>query len=220
MMKRLSWVVIGVFLTISFLSTGAAADQAIQWFANYQTGSVQSNQTIGWSFTVTQPIMVTYLGVWDERGDGLGQAHDVAIWNDVGVDRPPGPAPIVSATVPVGTSGWGTPAPGGLWRWVALPSPVWLAPGNYRIGGYYLQSSDPYAFGDNTMVVNTGPGVAYGQAYSEPNGAGLEYPWFAPGQRGWFGPNFKYVPEPALLQLPFLMGLGGVGLWLRRRKTA
>jgi hypothetical protein len=40
------------------------------------------------------------------------------------------------------------------------------------------------------------------------------------------GPNFKFgpsgpaVPEPALVQLPFLLGLGGVGLWCRRRQRS
>lgn len=28
------------------------------------------------------------------------------------------------------------------------------------------------------------------------------------------------VPEPAFLQLPALMGLGGIGMWWRRRRTA
>ncbi len=43
-----------------------------------------------------------------------------------------------------------------------------------------------------------------------------------PDTQGYFGPNFRYdadpIPEPALVQLPFMLGLGGVGVWWMRRR--
>ncbi|MBM3493852.1 MAG: hypothetical protein FJX72_05955 [Armatimonadetes bacterium] len=65
------------------------------------------------------------------------------------------------------------------------------------------------------------PAVDYQGSYYSANGTGFSYPDTSSGlSNAFFGPNFKYdpVPEPALLQLPALLGMGGLVWWRRRRR--
>lgn len=188
--------------------------QAIQNFAGYTPWGNGEDATLGWRFRVTHWIQVTHLGLWDFQANGLSSAHDIAIWTDSG-------SLVASATIPSGTATSTTPAPGGVWRWIALSSPVNLAPGTYRIGAWYGAFTDALAANfSGTMTITTGPFVVYNDAAYIAS-AGITFPNLEPSNvNGYFGPNFLYVPEPALLQLPFLLGLGGVGAWLRWRKLA
>lgn len=187
--------------------------QGIQSFTNTTGGYSSANYTLGWRFTVSQPIVVTHLGLWDANGDGLVQSHDIGLWTNSG-------SLIVSATIPSGSSTPTTPAPGGVWRWVTLPTPATLSAGSYRIGAFYpTNSGDLLVFNSSSGVV-TGPNVVFNHAAYN-GGSSLAFPGTNSSiQTGYFGPNFMYVPEPSLLQLPFFVSLGGFGWWLRRRCTA
>src|SRR5688572_29521400 len=37
--------------------------------------------TVGWDFTVTQPVVVNALGYYDEAVDGLAASHPVGLWD-------------------------------------------------------------------------------------------------------------------------------------------
>jgi len=40
--------------------------------------------TLGWILTATKDLTVNKLGLWDDNQDGLGESHQVAIWNAAG----------------------------------------------------------------------------------------------------------------------------------------
>jgi len=204
------------------LSGRANAQQqgVVGFFSGGTTSSVGSDHTIGWSFTLLNPITVTHLGIWDDFGNGTVQVHDVGIWLATGTN------PIVQATVTAGSSVLGADGTN-YWRWAALATPVTLLPGQYVIGGYYDSDlpRDRFLRGiaGSPLTAVFGPGVVFGQSLRTPGSTLLKPNVYDPdSDQGRFGPNFLYtpVPEPALLQLPFLVGLGGFGLWWRRRNTA
>src|SRR4026209_2114150 len=43
-------------------------------------GSSQHNSTKGWAFTISSPVLVTQLGLWDQGNNGLKASHLVTIW--------------------------------------------------------------------------------------------------------------------------------------------
>ncbi|HWX15758.1 MAG TPA: hypothetical protein VNY07_04145 [Chthoniobacterales bacterium] len=57
-----------------------------------------NNQTIGWAFTLSDPVLVTQLGFWDLNNDGLATSHVVTIWTSTGTQEAEG-------TVSSGTGG-------------------------------------------------------------------------------------------------------------------
>ena len=54
--------------------------------------------TLGWTFTVDGTIVVSQLGLFDSRQNGLVEAHDIGIWDEVGTL-------VATATIGAGTSG-------------------------------------------------------------------------------------------------------------------
>jgi hypothetical protein len=93
-----------------------------------------NNKTWGYSFYVTSPIRVTYLGWDDTNRDGLSHSHQVGIWKDTtGMTSWPyidGGQLVASATIPAGTAA----ELSGPWRRVAI-TPITLGVGGYSIGG-------------------------------------------------------------------------------------
>ena len=78
-------------------SAQAAPVSAITFTTGNGNGTT-TNTTRGYAFNVTSPgLVATHLSVWDEGSDGLGQSHDVGLWNPAGIL-------IASATVPSGTA--------------------------------------------------------------------------------------------------------------------
>src|ERR671937_1402585 len=42
------------------------------------------NSTKGWAFTISSPVLVTQLGLWDQGNNGLNTSHLVTIWTSTG----------------------------------------------------------------------------------------------------------------------------------------
>src|SRR5436190_10249612 len=64
------------------------------------TGGIYSGNedtTSGWGFSLSSPILLTDVGVWDDQNDGLGSPHVVTVWTSTGTQ-------LVQATVPDGAS--------------------------------------------------------------------------------------------------------------------
>src|SRR5262245_57120066 len=79
--------------------TAAKAAPAVT-FDNLTSSSflnVPDAATLGWRFTVNQPISITALGIFDSGQDGLAQSYSIGIWNSGGTM-------IASGTVSSGTS--------------------------------------------------------------------------------------------------------------------
>jgi hypothetical protein len=185
------------------------------------TGGTQSqlhNLTIGWSFSISAPILVTQLGLWDgpgpgtggTAGDGFGVSHDVTLWTSGGTS-------LNSANIPSGTTATLTNG----FRYVPLGTATLLAPGTYVISVYMAQSSFDTSI-SNAATLTTDPAVTYIAGRSALNnvfpsgdliGAG--------GIKSYFGPNFQFtaaVPETSSTWIMLLLGVATI-LGFRFRPT-
>jgi hypothetical protein len=172
-----------------------------------------SGATIGWEFTVSDPITVTSLGVWDQSGNGLADDHQVGIWLSTGG------SPLVSTTV---TSA--NPLTNGF-RYQSI-SPFTLQPGTYVIGSYMPTSSDLGAaaasYATNSPITYTKNLFLYDSGFTIPT---EEWVGFDGGN---FGPNFQFTTSattiPTLNEWGMIIfmvfaGLGAV-YYLRRQRRA
>jgi hypothetical protein len=180
------------------------------------TGGTQSqphNLTLGWSFTVSSPISVTQLGLWDgpgpgtggSVGDGFGSAHDVTLWTSAG-------SALVSANVPAGTAA--TLVDG--FRYISI-APMLLLPGTYVISAYYPTASFDTSISNASSITGFGP-VTYGGSRSVLNNVFPSGNATVPAPNGHFGPNFQFgtsVPE-FVSTWPLLLGSVLVLLGARR----
>jgi hypothetical protein len=186
-----------------------SADTPALNFSGFST--VTSDQfVIGWEFDVLSPVEVTGLGMFDYNGLS-NDGHYVAIWD---------PSAALVATAQVMPSDPAT----GYFRFATLSAPVTLAPGNgYRIAGLSMELYYAYGLVNPPTGWMVDPRIRYVQNRYLP-GTNLDYPVNVDPYTayGWFGPNMllrdpSAVPEPALLQLPMLLGLSGFAWWRRRR---
>src|SRR5437868_6430842 len=105
--------------------------------------------TLGWEFQVSagDGIVVDGLGFWDDQADGFlfGQTFDVGLWD------PMTGSLLRESLITSSSSLRASVDPTGAWR-VNAVSPLYLAPGSYRIGALMPVSganaiiSDPATF--------------------------------------------------------------------------
>jgi hypothetical protein len=136
--------------------------------------------TVGLAFTLSSPVLVTDLGLWDFNNDGLLTSHVVTIWTSTGTQEAQG-------TIPAGTGATLTSG----FRFVSI-APVLLPAGSYTIGGFYSSATDPVSI---LGLVTAASGVTYNGTRS---GLGFAFP---PGDvfnrpLNYFGPNFQFTTAP------------------------
>lgn len=159
--------------------------------------------TLGYAFTLSDATTVNALGYW--AGGNL-TSHRVAIWDMSG-------AMLTSGTVTAADTLLGN------YRYDSI-APLLLGAGSYVIGGEFFSGSFPT---DLSGVANA---ATYGWTEDRYAGAGFTFPTSTSaggyGQQGIAMVNFSIaqdsaVPEPATWAM-MLIGFGGVGVSLRRRK--
>ena len=193
--------------------TDAAQQLGLDFAAAFDRTPV-ANSNYGWAFTVTSPIIVDGLGFWDAGSDGLVEKHEVGLWlASVAV-------PLLIASEDVSNNdSVAVPSSSSTGRWLfSTISPVTLAPGSYIIGAMFRAgspgASDPFV--SDASGLSTTLGVNYGvpreihdtETLTCPTGFGLNE------HHGFFGPNFRVVPEPSAA---ILSGIGAILLSRRRR---
>lgn len=202
-MKSIKVLVFTIGLVLIASPICARAGLAID-FANPTVDLTNGNWSLGWAFTVNEPIAVDALGFYDDLQNGLTQLHDVAIFDAA-------QAMVVSGQVAPGDPliSW--------WRWTAV-TPTVLVPGmQYQIQA--VTGAENYTWAPIGFVVD--PRVNYQlDSYFTPPGGMLVYPDASDRVVGYFGPNFsitRVVPVPGslLLLVPGLLGVIGL-----RRKLA
>jgi hypothetical protein len=174
-------------------------------------GSVSSvgfgNLTLGYAFTVSSPILVTNLGLFDDSNNGLAQSHGVTIWTSTGMQ-------LLQFTIPAGTGGILIDG----FRYYTIV-PFLLVPGSYTIGGFYTPFSDPVLF--NTLITS-----ASGLSYVGSRSAfGFTFPSgdVEGNANSYFGPNFEFttgVPTSDSGSTVSLLGFALLGLAALRRKLS
>jgi len=198
MMKSYGVVLLMAGLILVVGVNHAQAGLAVD-FTSVTTDYTSGNWSLGWSFTVNQPVTVTALGFYDDLQNGLTQSHDVAIYDAQ-------QQIVVSGQVVRGDPlvSW--------WRWTQV-QPVVLVPGiQYEIVA--VTGAENYTWAPVGFVND--PRVNYlVDAYHTSAGGVLMYPNASAGVVGDFGPNFSLtnaIPAPGALLLlaPGLMTLVGL----------
>jgi hypothetical protein len=219
--------VLFVLLTLAPLSRLEASTAMCSFNApNFYSNGYYLPQTIGDIFTPTTNITVTSLGAFDYQDNGLGEAHEVSIFDKSG-------ALLASTYVPAGTAG---PLEDHF-RYASI-APLELTAGQtYTLAELFLTSVD--------VVGYTNPGkLSPAAAISLPGFSARYALWIDemgfPTQTVlasaafYIGPNFQYTitdspsigaQTPSAAPLPpslLLLGSGLVGLGLlgRRRKKS
>jgi protein with PEP-CTERM/exosortase system signal len=178
---------------------------------NYATSGTEfssRNTTKGWAFTISSPVRVTQLGLWDQGNNGLNASHIVSIWTSTGTL-------MAQATIP---SGAGATLIGGS-RYVSITS-VLLPVGSYTIGGFYGRLDDRFAI--NPSTITTASGLTYNGSKSA-SGFGFPQGNFFGNVNSYFGPNFQFataVPTPDAGWTVSLLGFALLGLAALRRKLS
>jgi len=137
--------------------------------------------TVGLAFTLSSPVLVTDLGLWDFNNDGLSTSHVVTIWTtSTGTQEAQGTIP--SGTGATLTSGF---------RYVSIV-PVLLPAGSYTIGGFYSSASDAVAIQGLVLAASglTYDGTRSGLGFAFPAGDAFGRPL------NYFGPNFQFTTAP------------------------
>ena len=203
--------IVAAFAVVAMPSPGWTDAIALDFDTNaaLYPASVGDN-TLGWQFSVLEPLTVKSLGIFDAGAPGLAETHQVAIWNL-------SETMIVSTTV--GNTSQPYPAAGGNGRWMfEAVAPTMLQTGSYVIGAHYPSSID--RVGSNIdegqpIDVFTHPTISWDQLrFSGNTATGFEFPSFGASWTGHFGPSFLVVPEPSCLLVFSALTLLGI---IRRR---
>jgi len=142
--------------------------------------SVSENGTLGYVFTVSNPISVTSIGIFDEGNNGLNAVYNVAIATNTGQG-------MAQAVIPAGTGA--TLVDG--FRYVSI-TPVLLSPGTYKIFATY--DKDIVDAVMTSAAITSASGVSYVESTSD---TGFTFPsgnHFGLSS-GYFGPNFRFTPQ-------------------------
>jgi len=151
--------------------------------------------TLGWEFQVsdTNGIVVDGLGFWDQQSDGFlfGQTFQVGLW-DASTGTLLRDSVITSASTLKPSLD-----PDGGWR-VNSVSPLYLAPGLYRIGGL-MPVSGANQIIDFGATVQSGTGVSLVGFLRQIGSSTLAMPDIPPPtlDSAYFGPTFTFTRGPA-----------------------
>jgi hypothetical protein len=199
-----------IAMLILIPSVGLADESAL----SFSGGTTYSwpGATIGWEFTISAPITVTALGVWDENGDGLSEDHQVGIWASTGG------APLVSTSVTTTN-----PLIDGF-RYNTI-SDYQLAPGTYVVGAYMPPTGSD--LGTSGAVYTTNSPVTYiRNLYLYDAGFTIPTVEWVGQDGGNFGGNFRFrstqsQPIPTLSEWGMIIMsliLAGSAIWMIRRR--
>jgi hypothetical protein len=217
-MKKLQLAILAVGLA----GTMSASATIVELITN-PTGQAGYNDTIPWSmgFEFSTPSVlntptVTQLGFYDYGNNGLGAAHDVALFAADGTR-------LAHATVSAGGA-----ATADSYQWVNITPVNLVANTTYYLAAYYSApggGADPdwLYLGSATVA----PGFSVLGSYYSVTSSGTDATWnninYSGPPNGFHGPDLRAVPEPttmiagALLLLPF--GASTLRI-LRRTRTA
>ncbi len=174
-----------------------------------ETSNLIDHRTVGWAFSLAQPIQVNALGWYDHNADGLSVSHEIGLWDDASQML------LTSISIPAGTATTLIDS----FRYVGLATPPTLLPGRYVVGGVAIAPPDTIV---DAASVMTAPGITYLQNRgADPFSLTLLFPGQTIPSReaGFLGANFTFtvVPEPSTYAMVAL-GVLGLGWRINRRR--
>lgn len=193
------------------LTSVASADVMAVSNVDRNTGvsPTANNFMLGWSFTPTQDVKVTALGVFDrDNNNVLAGDTDVKIWRQSDATLITSAAVTTSAPIS-GEFFWATLATQDQATLQANTTYV-IACRTYPGSERYMYNSSATMASEITYVTTEGQsGTDWTNMPADP----VQQGWVM----GFFGPNFKYevVPEPMTMSL---LSLGGLAMLARRRR--
>lgn len=190
------------------------AIMGISFTGTTRNAQVASDCTLGWSFTTTQPISISALGVWDWGDDGLNESHVIGIWDSTGSSL------LCEGTVATGTN---SPLDSGFRFTTVLTGQTTLDAGSYILGAYcHGASAEPVISGISAGTLTEGPEITFGENRML-LGASMAAPTSTLGSvydPGLFGPNFQYIAVPEPRDYAVLTAIGLVIFSVCRRIAA
>ncbi|NWF85253.1 MAG: PEP-CTERM sorting domain-containing protein [Bryobacteraceae bacterium] len=163
--------------------------------------------TFGWAFSVTSPITVNGIGIFDTGADGLGGSFEAGLYTSAGVL-------LRSATISDLSTVVASAAVTGQWLFESV-IPIVLPAGDYIIGSVFNDSLPLAAVGAPFTTI---PSITFTGGVTSPSfDTGLQAPT-SPFGFPIFGPTLDAaeIPEPATASL-FAFALAAV---LARRRLS
>lgn len=153
--------------------------------------------TLGWEFTVSSPVSVRALGIFDFGADGLVNSHDLGLWTTDGTLL------AWAKITTLNSSLVGSTSADGAWRSTPI-EPLVLPAGIYVVGATYRADqpfNDDLLLQGATTTISTIPGITYNRSRLSVNaGLGLFFPGPGAFTDRYFGPNAftEATPTPAI----------------------
>jgi hypothetical protein len=199
------------------LTAPARADYAAVEFTSPTIDYTNGSWSLGWKFQATSNVIVSALGFYDDKGNGLTESHQVGIFKEDGT--------LVAST----TVNPGDPEIGHF-VYHQVPGIGLQAGQYYRIAA--VTGDENYTFWPTGFHSNPGIKYTYDSYYYPSGTTQLLFPdqslGFNAGNAGFFGPNFLLsgsargnglgTPEPGSLTL-LCLGLAGLGGYVWRRRA-
>jgi hypothetical protein len=204
-----------LFGLLALSASPARADFAAIEFQNATVDFNNQSWSLGFKFLAHDNLIVTALGFYDDKGNGLTQSHEVGVFNQSGM--------LVGAAAVTPSD-----ALTGHFRYAPIPGLLLQANQVYTIAAVTGQENYTWA----PTGFHTDPRITYLSDEYTPSST-LTFPTNSVGYTnlngaGFFGPDFliaagastnaAHAPEPTSLTL---LALGAVGVgacaWRRRR---
>ena len=183
-----------LFLSLfSFMQCLSAQPVPALIFSGHTDNFAADNSTRGYAFNVSDPsgVFVTHLSFYDADAGGLGESHEVGLWDPLG-------NLMVSGVVPFGTQ-----APldsSGLFRLVDVPDTFLPSGSGYVVGARYTGGGTDYQAMAWTSS-QTAPGIEWVEGRIEDFTTPLTYPTRSINVPSLVGGSFQVVPEPSSVHL-------------------